>query len=125
MNVDNADELMAEYLLKGGKMLAKACKTCNSPLFEYKGETLCVVCSRHEATEGEAEKKAIKPVLQQESGAGSPAGAPGHEPLADELERTLISLCRRIRDESHAGECLILMQTVREGAEALARLNHR
>ncbi|NMC90015.1 MAG: hypothetical protein GYA64_10435, partial [Methanomicrobiales archaeon] len=44
MTVDNADEVMAEYLLKGGKMLAKSCKICGYPLFEYKGETQCVIC---------------------------------------------------------------------------------
>ena len=40
----NPDDIMAECLLKGGKMLSKACRACGSPLFEVKGETLCVVC---------------------------------------------------------------------------------
>ncbi len=44
MTADQADEVMAEYLLKGGKMLAKSCKVCGYPLFEYKGETQCVIC---------------------------------------------------------------------------------
>ncbi len=39
------DEIMAEYLLKGGKMLDKACPTCGCPLFEYKKKTFCVVCA--------------------------------------------------------------------------------
>ncbi len=43
------DEIMAEYLLKGGKMLEKSCKTCGCPLFEVKGKTLCVVCAENEA----------------------------------------------------------------------------
>jgi len=34
------EEIMAEYLLKGGKMLEKSCKTCGCPLFEVKGKTL-------------------------------------------------------------------------------------
>ena len=38
---------MAEYLLKGGKMLEKSCKTCGCPLFEVKGKTLCVVCAEN------------------------------------------------------------------------------
>ena len=38
------DDIMAEHLLKGGKMLSKACRACGSPLFEVKGETLCIVC---------------------------------------------------------------------------------
>jgi len=28
MTADQADEVMAGYLLKGGKMLAKSCKVC-------------------------------------------------------------------------------------------------
>jgi len=36
MTVERADEVMAGYLLKGGKMLAKSCKVCGYPLFEYK-----------------------------------------------------------------------------------------
>ncbi|MCK4269102.1 MAG: hypothetical protein KAW93_01335, partial [Methanogenium sp.] len=39
------DEIMAEYLLKGGKMLSKTCPECGAPLFEVKGETKCVVCA--------------------------------------------------------------------------------
>ena len=39
------DEIMAEYLLKGGKMLEKVCPTCGCPLFEYKKKTFCVVCA--------------------------------------------------------------------------------
>ena len=39
------DEIMAEYLLKGGKMLEKACPACGCPLFEYKKKTFCVVCA--------------------------------------------------------------------------------
>jgi uncharacterized Zn finger protein (UPF0148 family) len=32
------DEIMAEYLLKGGKMLSKTCPACGCPLFEVKGD---------------------------------------------------------------------------------------
>lgn len=39
---------MAEYLLKGGKMLSKPCPTCGSPMFTYKGKTFCVVCNEKE-----------------------------------------------------------------------------
>ncbi|NTW92707.1 MAG: hypothetical protein HGA40_04620, partial [Methanoregulaceae archaeon] len=44
MPMKREDEIMAEYLLKGGKMLSKSCPSCGCPLFEYKGETFCVVC---------------------------------------------------------------------------------
>ncbi len=47
MPVRKEDEIMAEYLLKGGKMLEKSCKICGCPLFEVKGKTLCVVCAEN------------------------------------------------------------------------------
>ena len=50
------DDIMAEALLKGGKMLEKSCRTCGCPLFEVKGKTLCVVCA-----EDESELKAAGP----------------------------------------------------------------
>ncbi|PKL60595.1 MAG: hypothetical protein CVV33_01890, partial [Methanomicrobiales archaeon HGW-Methanomicrobiales-4] len=50
------DEIMAEYLLKGGKMLAKTCPDCGSPLFEYKGETYCVVCREDQNNQQKNEK---------------------------------------------------------------------
>ena len=42
------DEIMAEYLLKGGKMLAKTCKECGSPLFEYKGTAASSVSNKQD-----------------------------------------------------------------------------
>ena len=53
------DEIMAEYLLKGGKMLAKTCPVCNCPLFEVKGETFCVVCREDEIEGQELVKKPV------------------------------------------------------------------
>ncbi len=50
MPVRKEDEIMAEYLLKGGKMLEKSCKTCGCPLFEVKGKTLCVVCAENDGS---------------------------------------------------------------------------
>ena len=44
-----SDEIMAEYLLKGAKMLGKSCPECGSPLFTVKGETYCVVCRENKA----------------------------------------------------------------------------
>ncbi len=60
------DEIMASYLLKGGKMLSKTCSTCGCPLFEHKGETLCVVCKESEKNEGKNEKISSVPLLNRE-----------------------------------------------------------
>ncbi|MFA6225693.1 MAG: Sjogren's syndrome/scleroderma autoantigen 1 family protein [Methanoregula sp.] len=137
MAVRKEDEIMAEYLLKGGKMLEKTCKTCGCPLFEVKGKTLCVVCA-----ENEPAKKTPK-----SAGAQAPAeqaGAPHHHDhgtscgcgvdhdedsctcegdeggmLTDELAMTVFSLCERIQNEKDPENVLLLMNAVKVGTESL------
>lgn len=127
MTADKADEVMAEYLLKGGKMLAKSCKVCGYPLFEYKGETQCVICP---LTASEGHRPRPEPVPQaspepvQSPSPAQAATRTGGQVTA-ELERTIIHLCERIRGEPRADECLTLMMAVEKGAEALAALGQR
>ena len=42
----NPEDIMAEYLLKGGKMLDKTCPSCGYPMFLVKVDTVCVVCNK-------------------------------------------------------------------------------
>src|SRR5512137_1448255 len=121
------DEIMAEHLLKGGKMLEKSCKTCGCPLFEVKGKTLCVVCAENEVTEKTSSSPAA-PVHHhhtQECSCGE-----HHEEtcedgsLADELATVIISLCQRIQNEKDPENVLALMNAVKAGTEALQILCH-
>nr|WP_301663287.1 autoantigen p27 domain-containing protein [Methanoculleus sp. FWC-SCC1] len=112
---------MAEYLLKGGKMLSKSCKKCGFPLFEYKGETICVVCPIEPETAESASAAPDMPVKH----AAPAAPQVSHDSLSGAVEQTLIALCDRIRNEPRPDECLCLMQAVKTGAEALAILRHR
>jgi UPF0148 protein len=119
------DEIMAQYLLKGGKMLAKTCQKCGSPLFEYKGETFCAVC-RERGASAEPEKgqpaptgAAVKesqgpPVIRVEGGALGPA-----------LEAALVSICTRIENEPDPERVLILMRAVKTGVSVLSLLSQR
>jgi len=54
-----SDEIMAEYLLKGAKMLGKTCPECGSPLFTVNGETYCVVCRENKAQSAKAATSAV------------------------------------------------------------------
>jgi UPF0148 protein len=112
-----SDEIMAEYLLKGARMLSRGCPTCGSPLFEVKGETRCVVCTepREQAppVPGEALKNENMEV---------PAGFEGSANLSAELSASLIILCRRVREEPDPERCLILIEAIEEGVEALRLL---
>jgi UPF0148 protein len=134
------DEIMAEYLLKGGKMLEKSCKTCGCPLFEVKGKTLCVVCAENEpakdAKNAKGGKKAAAPEAQAEAAAhvhadghactcgedhdeDSCSCSEGDGGLAEELAFTIHSLCERIQNEKDPENVLVLMESVKAGTEAL------
>lgn len=54
------DEIMAQYLLKGGKMLAESCPVCHNPFFEYKGQRQCVVCQHTETVQKSAHEEVTK-----------------------------------------------------------------
>lgn len=116
------DEIMAEYLLKGGKMLSKTCPVCHSPLFEYKGETRCVVCQEEQDAQSRKTKRPA-PVSSSRSG---PDGAI-QEPVApggleDEFALTLRTLLIQAREEQDSTRILNLMESVKKGAEAYALL---
>jgi UPF0148 protein len=109
-----SDEIMAEYLLKGAKMLSRGCPTCGSPLFEIKGETRCVVC----AETGQEQKPAEETGQTQKSSVTEGAGT-----LAAELTHSLIILCQKVREEPDPERCLILVEAIGEGIEALLLLS--
>jgi UPF0148 protein len=132
------DEIMAESLLKGGKMLEKACKTCGCPLFEVKGKTLCVVCEENgkanDTKNAKGTKKPAAPAAQDVApehvhgdGSTCTCGEDHDEEsctcddggLAEELAFTLHSLCERIQNEKDPENVLVLMNSVKAGTEAL------
>ena len=122
MPVRKEDEIMAEYLLKGGKMLEKPCKTCGCPLFEVKGKTLCVVCEENAPASKDNEtgvEKDSTALSVHESAYRSHKGSGTGQVLADDLTGTLLSLCERIRNEKDPNHVLTLMAAVKTGTESL------
>lgn len=113
------DEIMAGYLLKGGKMLSKSCPSCGCPLFEVRGETLCVVCR-----EGETGKNGAEGPVKEARAVAGAAERPGpaSPALGDALEETLRVLCIRIREEKDPQQVQILVKSLRTGVEALRML---
>lgn len=113
---------MAEYLLKGGKMLAKTCPVCNCPLFEVKGETFCVVCREDEIEGQELVKKPVsaEKIEKKTSVAVEELVAPGG--LEDEFALTIRALLIQAREERDSTRILHLMDAVKHGAEAYALL---
>ena len=137
------DEIMAEYLLKGGKMLEKTCKTCGCPLFEVKGKTYCVVCAEREAAAKEAKDQKGAKAKKAAAPAGKTAAPTAHVHsnastctcggehgegicndggLAEELAFTIHDLCERAQNEKDPEKVLALMNAVKAGTEALGIL---
>jgi UPF0148 protein len=121
MPVRKEDEIMAEYLLKGGKMLEKSCKTCGCPLFEVKGKTFCVVCAEKDTAEKSSPATAAP--AHHEHGRECICGEPHEEScegglLTDKLAMTIVSLCGRIQNEKDPDNVLALMNAVKAGTEA-------
>jgi UPF0148 protein len=124
------DEIMAEYLLKGGKMLEKGCKTCGCPMFEYKGRTLCVVCTeRGQETKEKDSPPAGTRTLPVTTGMAreGPAAMASADTAAleQELVATVHNLVARVRTDEDPDRCLTLMDAVKTGIEALACLRQR
>jgi len=121
------DEIMAEYLLKGGKMLAKTCQTCGSPLFEIKGDTFCVVCRETEPARKDEEKSDLNK-RDQESGPGT--DKPGkfksqsNLHLDDQFDCTIKALLIRIEEEQDSRRLQDLTRAVKELADAYAIIHH-
>ena len=121
MPVRKEDEIMAEYLLKGGKMLEKTCKTCGCPLFEVKGKTFCVVCAEN----APAVPEGAEPAAPAHHEHGETCGCGEHDTdscdggLADELAMTIVSLCERVQNEKDPENVLLLMNAVKAGTESL------
>lgn len=112
---------MAEYLLKGAKMLSKTCPSCGSPLFTYKDRTFCVMCELEaEKSPGKSKKNQDKSPEIQKPGSRNKLPSTG---LAFALETTLVTLSERIACEPDPDRCLSLMNTVKTGIEALRLLS--
>jgi UPF0148 protein len=116
------DDIMAECLLRGGKMLSKACRACGSPLFEVKGETLCVVCrEKGKETKAGAQVPGTPPAPAA-TGATSRVVTGEDADMEKELRATIAVLSRRARGEEDPERCMALMEAAKRGAEALTLL---
>lgn len=115
------DEIMAEQLLKGGKMLASSCKSCGNPLFEVKGNTTCVICGLREDTD-----PGVTGNPRTSSDTMGLAGQKNHPPdslcARASVEAAITALSRRAEEAPNPADALVLMQAVECGARALPYL---
>jgi UPF0148 protein len=131
------DEIMAEYLLKGAKMLAKTCPVCHAPLFEYKGERFCVVCDQAGVSAtNQTSGLPVDTLPEQNESLEVPVQTPPPprvdevqemqrgplSSLEDSISDAMVLLCGRIANEPDPSRCLLYMQAIREGALSIATL---
>lgn len=102
-------------------MLSKTCPVCHSPLFEVKGETLCVVCKEEQEVEDKSSMTRQVPVVSPQKGS-VPGGQVAPGGLEDEFSMTLRSLLIQVREEQDSARILTLMDAVKRGAEAYTLL---
>lgn len=118
------DIIMAEYLLNGGKMLAKMCQVCGAPLFEYKGETKCVVCEeRRKSPQASSDSPDVQNTIQKEMEI-QPVREAVSDRILEELTITILTLCQRVREEPEPERCLVLVECLSSSIEALQRIRH-
>lgn len=116
------DEIMAEYLLNGAKMLSELCPVCGAPMFEVKGKKVCVVC-RETGAATPAAQVAENPKPEDNIRVIVPNYAkeqPAFEQnaLNTELDALILELCKRAKEETDASQCLKITECIRTAAEA-------
>ena len=119
----NEDEVMASYLLNGGKMLSVTCKDCGAPMFDVKGNQCCVVCKelgKPGAPVNNTDNMPEKPVVPQYLAEKIPVQV--SDPVCETLEQTICALCTKAMDASRPEEAKMYMDAVRAGTEALQAL---
>lgn len=120
----NPEDIMTGYLLNGGKMLSEICPKCGAPLFEVKGEKMCVVCENTEKKETVTQKvpenlRVIVPKYAEAESAPSSA----MNNITTELDSLILELCSRARNENEPDRCLTIMECIRTAAEAKTMLS--
>ncbi|WFN35366.1 hypothetical protein L1S32_04410 [Methanogenium sp. S4BF] len=117
------DEVMASYLLNGGRMLSATCKDCGAPLFEIKGGQCCVVCKelgKPGVSEDNTANLAEKPVISQPRVQETGVQVSGS--VCESLEQTICALCTKAMEASRPEDAKMYMDAVRAGTDALHAL---
>jgi len=110
------DEIMAEYLLNGGKMLNEMCSVCGAPLFEVKGVKKCVVCADAEKTKEKEEKSSNIRVIVPKYASEKTDFPP--DKLTESIDSIILMFLKKAKRETDPARCLTLMECIRTAAEA-------
>jgi len=116
----------------GGTMLAQHCEQCGAPMFRYKGEVLCPVCSTEK--EHSVGAKAPEPSPGQGHEPAPPAQTPPaqavqHEPVqlsedsaAAAVKQKMDALLYSLQYEDDPRKASEILDAIRKAAEVLKAL---
>ncbi|HJJ88874.1 MAG TPA: hypothetical protein O0W81_02035 [Methanocorpusculum sp.] len=126
------EDVMAEYLISGAKMLADLCPNCGAPLFEVKGKRMCVICAetsnqtrgeKHVTTDGSAPIPENVQILKPKYAKEQSNQVPVASDIPAQLDNLILKFCARTEREPDPTRCLAYMECIRTAAEARAILN--
>ena len=119
------DEIMASYLLTGGKMLSETCEDCGAPLFEIEGKQCCVVCKELGKPGNSGDDQLNAPEMAAKNlPQVSNETIPSYASVAESLETTICALCKRAMDAPRAEDVKLYMDAVRAGTDALSMVKN-
>jgi len=132
--VRKPDDIMAEYLLGGAKMLADLCPKCGAPMFEVKGKRMCVVCaeaaaapqtevSKVVAADGSASLPQNVQIIMPKYAKAQNTPVPVSGDIPEQLDALILQFCARAEIEPDPARCLSYMECIRTAAEARTMLN--
>ena len=108
-------------------MLAQHCEQCGAPLFRYKGEVLCPVCSTEK--EHSVSAKAPEPSSGQGHEPAPPAQAIQHEPIqlsedsaAAVVKQKMDALLYSLQSENDPRKVSEILDAIKKAAEVLKAL---
>ncbi|MDR0438887.1 MAG: hypothetical protein LBH02_01540 [Methanocalculaceae archaeon] len=132
--VRKPDDIMAEYLLSGAKMLADLCPKCGAPMFEVNGKRICVICNetstllrtdipRVAVTDGISSVPEKVRVITPKYAKARNASSLISGDIISQLDALILQFCARVETEPDPTRCLSYMECIRTAAEARTILN--
>lgn len=104
--VKRTSDLLGEYLLKGWKMLNKACGTCQTPIMQSKsGEQICVQCDTVTTSNPKEQPQIVeKPFKVKQT----------EPPVTKLLNDALLDSAKYVRLESldHPAQCKLILENM-------------
>ncbi|HIH70149.1 Sjogren's syndrome/scleroderma autoantigen 1 family protein [Methermicoccus shengliensis] len=120
-------ERISKMLELGGTMLAQHCERCGAPLFRYKGEVVCPVCS---AEDNQSREQLTAPPAPTES-RSSPAPEVTYEPPQSSMpdgsvvvavHQKMLELSEALRAENDPRRISEILDAIKKAAETIRAL---